>query len=573
MKNIGKKIFSYGKTPVFFALAAAAGASYGFCPPLYAVSGAALFMIFFKRPMNFTGAALFLAAAAVSPHFYVATDVTEYKNMISVKTGGARLHLEKTVSVAPGDMIAGVFKLKNSKPFSKPVYEAEKIYGIYRLPVVSGLLKFRDERSRHLFFASGGRVLMAQALIFGDRRFIGEKTRDEYTVSGLAHLLAMSGMHVGIITAIFMTALFFLPVKLRSAAALMGAASLIVFGAFSVTVVRASLFAAVCLVCYIADIKTDRRRFLLFMAALFVLFSPGSLTDISFLLSFGAVFGIVFLMEGGAGFLKTAVIMGTAATLLTAPLSLYVFGTTNHLSILSTIIMSPVIYLHILFAMAAAAFPGICTAPLVVIEDFSAFLVSKIYSLTYFGFVLKSIPLWALILCVIWTAAAALSRYKWLSALALLIIFYPAQKPPEIIFPALSGPNKGFMAFQNSRKEIFYQGSLNAFRYSFLPYAAKYGVKTFDYGTIRIFGGENLYIGVKETGYKFTNICVNDKNGDCAVVYHTRSNSVRRKDLSDGALHVVYKSSLKDGGIITLADRGTAVMDNGRIIFPDENKD
>ena len=572
MKNIINKLFSFGKVPVFFVLAIIVGVLNAYHPTIYMVAGSVLFITFFKKPLNFMGAVIFLAIAAISPHFYIATDVTEYKDITLVKTGGARLHLEKNFSVISGDVIIGNFKRKETRPFSKPAYEVEKIYKVCRLPVVSWLLKLREEKSLHLFFASGGRVTLAQALIFGDRRFLSEKTKDEYTVSGLAHLLAMSGMHVGIITGIFMTALFFLPIKYRSLAALIGAAPIIIFGAFSVTVVRASLFAAVCLICYIADIKTDKKRFLLFMAALFVLFSPESLTDISFLLSFGAVFGIVFLMEAGAGFIKTAIVMGTTATLLTAPLSLYVFGTTNHLSILSTIIMSPVIYMHILFAMAAAALSDVFIAPLIIIEDFSAFLVSKIYSLTYFGFILKTIPLWALILCIIWTAGTVLSKYKWLSVLVLLIIFYPTPKPPEIIFPELTGSNKGFMVFQGGRKEIFYQGSLNAFKYSFLPLAAKYGIKTFDYGTVRIFGGENLYIKVKETGYEFTNICVNDRNNNCSVVYHTRSNSVRKKDLLDGVLHVIYKSTLKDNSIITLTEKGTVIIDKGSVIFSDDDK-
>ena len=35
------------------------------------------------------------------------------------------------------------------------------------------------------------------------------------------------------------------------------------------------------------------------------------------------------MMKSGYGIIKTAIITGTAATLITAPLSMYVFGTTN----------------------------------------------------------------------------------------------------------------------------------------------------------------------------------------------------------------------------------------------------
>ena len=54
-----------------------------------------------------------------------------------------------------------------------------------------------------------------------------------------------------------------------------------------------------------------------------------------------------------------------------------------------------------------------------------------------------------------------------------------------------------FLLFSNNKKEIFYQGSEAGFRYNFMPTAAKYGVKVFDYGSITVFGGKNNYIKIK----------------------------------------------------------------------------
>ena len=41
------------------------------------------------------------------------------------------------------------------------------------------------------------------------------KNNPAITISGLFHLLSMSGSHVAIVTAIFLSVLFFLPLKIR----------------------------------------------------------------------------------------------------------------------------------------------------------------------------------------------------------------------------------------------------------------------------------------------------------------------------------------------------------------------
>ena len=571
MKNILQIILRYGKTPLFFAMAVLSAIVGLYSEAAYIIVAATTFFIFFKKPLNFAIAAVFIAIAFISSHFYIATDVNIYDNLISVKTGSGRIHFDKGAEINTGDLIVGTFKIKHKKPFFKPVFECKKIYGVYQVPVISNLLKLRNELSQNMFYLSGGKVYMAQALIFGDKSFLSNKTKDEYTVSGLAHLLAMSGMHVGIIAAIFMTVLYFINTKFRMIAAVFGLLSLTVLGAFSITVMRAAIFASVYMACYFFDIKPVSKRFTVFMASLFIIFSPSSITDISFLLSFGAVFGIVFLMDKGYGIIKSALIMGVAATLITAPLSLYVFGTTNHLSILSTVIMSPVIYVHILFAIMAAIIPSVATAPLTAVEEFSDFLSHIIYEATYFGFINKTIPSWLLILTVAFVFVTILSKYKWVSVLSLLVIFYPSPSPPDIIFPYLQGSSKGFIIFGENRNEVFFQGSYYSFKYDFMPIAARYGIKTFDYGQIRLFGGENLYLKIKEQGTEFTNLCVNKKTHPCDIIYHTRSNAVRKKDLNDANLIITTKSKLKDNKIIALYDSGTTIINDNRIFFENES--
>lgn len=570
---IGMNLQNIPKTAIFFFAALCVAMIYRFSFEIYIVLGVAALVFFIKKPFNFLAAALFILINILSAHFFIAVDSQVYSKYLSVKTPTARLHLDKDFKAETGSLLVGSFKQDKSKStmFYKPVYTAESHIKVYKIPIISSILEYREGASRRIFFATGGKVHTAQALIFADKTFIPETLRDNYNISGLAHLLAMSGTHVGIIIAIFLSVLFFLPLKLRMLAAIFGVLLIAVFGVFTITVVRAACFSIVFMVCYILDIKINSKMFLLFMVSLFMIYSPLVITDISFLLSFGAVFGIIYLVSSGYGFIKAGLLTGVAATLITAPIAMYVFGMTNHLSVFSTLILSPIIYLHILFSLISLVMPQVGLPPLILIETLSNSAVTFFAQVTYFGFILKTIPLWLLIACVVFTIATLASKYKWLSLAALLVIFYPSPKPPEIIFPALTGSSKGFISFIDNRAEIFYQGSASGFKYTFVPFAAKYGIKTFDYGDIRIFNGENNYIKIKEKGKHFTNICLNEKNSDCRFIYHTRSGSVRKKDLDTTTTHIIYKNKLIDPSIYEFSKTGAIIIKNGEVFINDKN--
>ena len=109
-------------------------------------------------------------------------------------------------------------------------------------------MQFRKNISDYIFFSSGGKITVAQALILGDKTYISDDLKDAYTISGLFHLLSMSGSHVAIVTAIFLTTLLFLPIKIRFIFASFGALFLILLGGFNITVIRASIFASIIII-------------------------------------------------------------------------------------------------------------------------------------------------------------------------------------------------------------------------------------------------------------------------------------------------------------------------------------
>ena len=556
-----KYINKIPKTYIFIILMIFAAFIYPYYPLAFIAAASIALFITIKTPLNLLFITMFLIIHISYNSFFIVVDVVEYEKINSVQFGSGKIYLDKSYKVAQGDLLFGKFIVdkEKSKPFFKPVYKNISKISIIQVPVITDILKFRKNISDYIFFSSGGKISVAQALILGDKTYISDDLKDAYTISGLFHLLSMSGSHVAIVTAIFLTTLLFLPVKIRFIFASFGALFLILLGGFNVTVIRASIFASIIMMAYVFDIKVNSKKFILFVAGIFLLISPLSVQDISFLISFGAVFGIIYMMQAGYGIIKTSLLTGVAATLITAPLALYVFGTTNHLSILSTMIISPVIYLHILFSIFALIAPDLASAPLLIIETISNNMVFFLAKVTYFAFIFKTIPLWLLILTVIFVIITLLipNKLKFLSALSLLIIFYPAKIPHEYNFLYLTPRDKGFIIYKNGSREIFYQGSKASFRYRFMPLVAEYGYKTFHKGEIRVFGGKNNFIKIKNiTRDNYTNLCINKKNKECAYFYHTRSNSIKEKDIDNKTLHIIWKNKLKDKSIIELESYG-----------------
>ncbi len=556
-----KYINKIPKTYIFIILMIFAAFIYPYYPLAFIAAASIALFITIKTPLNLLFITMFLIIHISYNSFFIVVDVVEYEKINSVQFGSGKIYLDKSYKVAQGDLLFGKFIVdkEKSKPFFKPVYKNISKISIIQVPVITDILKFRKNISDYIFFSSGGKISVAQALILGDKTYISDDLKDAYTISGLFHLLSMSGSHVAIVTAIFLTTLLFLPVKIRFIFASFGALFLILLGGFNVTVIRASIFASIIMMAYVFDIKVNSKKFILFVAGIFLLISPLSVQDISFLMSFGAVFGIIYMMQAGYGIIKTSLLTGVAATLITAPLALYVFGTTNHLSILSTMIISPVIYLHILFSIFALIAPDLASAPLLIIETISNNMVFFLAKVTYFAFIFKTIPLWLLILTVIFVIITLLipNKLKFLSALSLLIIFYPAKIPHEYNFLYLTPRDKGFIIYKNGSREIFYQGSKASFRYRFMPLVAEYGYKTFHKGEVRVFGGKNNFIKIKNiTRDNYTNLCINKKNKECAYFYHTRSNSIKEKDIDNATTHIIWKNKVKDKSIIELESYG-----------------
>ena len=168
------------------------------------------------------------------------------------------------------------------------------------------LTKLRDSISRMLRKQIGGEEgAIAAALIVGDRSEISDEATEALRDSGLAHLLAISGMHIGLMSALtfwlvrFVLAL--MPVfasrvpirKLAAVAGLMAAGGYLALAGFGVATQRAFIMAAVAFTAILLDRPAVTARGLAAAACLVLLYRPESLFEAGFQMSFAAAGALV----------------------------------------------------------------------------------------------------------------------------------------------------------------------------------------------------------------------------------------------------------------------------------------
>jgi competence protein ComEC len=165
-----------------------------------------------------------------------------------------------------------------------------------------------------------------RALIIGDRSGIDEPLRQRFALTGMAHLLVISGLHLGIVAGAAFMAMRFLMWRVAPALMARGYANKIAAASAALATIAYSAIAGhhvsttralVMVLAYMGAIIIDRSRELmasLVLAALIIcLAMPGSTADIGFQLSFGAVGAILLGMRRFSAWWRWRYAIGTTS--------------------------------------------------------------------------------------------------------------------------------------------------------------------------------------------------------------------------------------------------------------------
>jgi competence protein ComEC len=200
---------------------------------------------------------------------------------------------------------------------------------------------------------------LLNALVLGDRGFIDEEVIKSFRFSGLIHIIAISGFHIGII-ALFSVGLL-RAIKLTPRFAYL-ISTVIIFAYWLLagarpSTTRAAIVAALFLISKAFDRQSNSLNILAFAAFAFLIFVPASLTDAGFILTFVAVLSIIILHKVIRGvlnsdfFIAKSLSVSIAATLGTLPIISSVFHMVNLHAAVTGIIVMPLASIVIAFGL------------------------------------------------------------------------------------------------------------------------------------------------------------------------------------------------------------------------------
>lgn len=316
---------------------------------------------------------------------------------------------------------------------------------------------------------------VAAALMTGDRAAIPKDLMDAIRDSGLAHLLAISGLHIGLVAGILFVgvrgALALVPPlalrhpikKWAAVAAIPGAAAYALISGATVPTQRAFLMIGLVLIAVVVDRRGLSMRLVAWAALVVLALQPESLLGPSFQMSFAAVVALIagwevmsarrrfdetpafwrrgmFRYLGGVAL--TTLIAGTA----TAPFALYHFNRYALYGLVANMIAVPATALWIMpwavlaFLLMPFGLEGLALAPM----GWGVALVNAVARevAAWPGAValLPAMPTWGLALVTAGGLWLSLWRRRWrlagLGAVAAGMVSIALVRPPDILIDA-----------------------------------------------------------------------------------------------------------------------------------------
>ena len=222
------------------------------------------------------------------------------------------------------------------------------------------------------------------AFVTGSKESIGKNTKETFRSSGAAHLLALSGLHVGILFMILnrITALFSLTLaarRLRVLVVVGCTAAFLAITGFIPSLARAIIMAAICSIAKVWGYRIARAETLVITAFLLICYNPQVVASIGFQLSFAAMAGIMLIMPTLSESLKRVMerwrgrgmasriiswcaeriaaplLLTISCQITTLPLCLYYFQSFSNYYLITNLIAIPVVAITLYMLTAALA--------------------------------------------------------------------------------------------------------------------------------------------------------------------------------------------------------------------------
>ena len=300
------------------------------------------------------------------------------------------------------------------------------------------MARYRQSLSAQYFSHLGTEeAAIAAAMSLGDKRSLDAAQRQSFSATGVSHVLALSGLHLGILFSLY--SLLFVN-RLRSRrgrvfASLVGVALLWGFAllvGFPLSLVRATVMFMLWQLSVVLYGERSSLNNLALAALLILLFSPASLFDIGFQLSFTSVFFILLLtphiprprwlrrsrlLALVYGWLTVSIV----AQIGTGPLVAYYFHTIPLVGLLGNLLAIPLAYVILGLALVFFLIPGFQGLTATLLGWCIRFLTGAVGWMAAWPYShIKAYPHWAeVMVCYV---------------LLLALLVYLIHRPPRVLY-------------------------------------------------------------------------------------------------------------------------------------------
>ena len=361
------------------------------------------------------------------------------------------VYLKQVREVKPGDIMNGLFRLRVTAQTGEDPSSYYQGKGVFLLAYqkdelrlsseecalrdVPAIIRYRIQGILETYIPSDC-VAFAKALLLGDTSQLPYRVDTDLKVSGIRHVVAVSGLHISIFFAIISTITF----RKRFLTALVGMPLLILFAAvagFTPSVTRACIMCGLMLVAQLLNKEYDGPSALSFAVLIMLAVNPYCIGSVSFQLSVASVAGIFLFAPGireklTAGLknkkgkqygllrkLVAGVSVTIGAQILTIPLCAYYFGVVSLVGVFTNLLVLWTVSLTFCLLVAVCVLALVCL-PLAVIAGSVAGVLIR-YVLTA-AKIMAAFP---------WAAVYTVSPYVtiWLFfAYCLLLIYLVCRK-------------------------------------------------------------------------------------------------------------------------------------------------
>lgn len=284
--------------------------------------------------------------------------------MLEGKSYRIRVYMNEKEDIAPGDTLTGVFRVRFTPGGEKsPTYHAGN--GIFLLGYQRGDLVWYKAAVPGLYVAELAKMMkdnlralfpedvfpFAQALLLGDATELDYETETAFRITGIRHIIAVSGLHVMLLYNLILAVTF----RNRYLTALLAFPTLMLFAAvagFTPSVTRSCLMVALMISAQLVNREYDPPTALAFAVVVMLIGNPMVISSVGFQLSVGSVVGIhlfqnplnTWAAKGlGEGKLRKGIASSVSYTLsassLTTILCAYYFGTVSLVGLVANLLI------------------------------------------------------------------------------------------------------------------------------------------------------------------------------------------------------------------------------------------